>query len=36
MICNKEVQVMLAPPTFDQGRLSAGKKDANIVIVEIV
>ena len=36
MICNKEIQVMLARPTFDQSQFPAGKKDANIVIVEIV
>ena len=27
---------MLAPPTFEHSRFSAGKMDANIVIVEIV
>ena len=33
---NKEVRVMLAPPTFDQSRQPAGKSDASGVIVEVV
>ena len=35
-ICNKDVQVMLAPLTFDQSQQPAAKRDANRVIVQVV
>ena len=36
MICDKEVGVVLAPPTFEHGRQPAGKSDANTVTVQVV